>query len=108
MSYLAFCDRLQVNPFCPVYQDACSYIEYIASHAPAPSTVRNKVSQVRVFLYLSDADASAFNHPRTVCALDALDRDKTHIPNVKQPIDPLVLSAVMVDVGISPPPSEQL
>lgn len=101
MSYLAFCDRLHVNPFRPQYQDACSYIEYIASHAPAPSTVKNKVSQVRVFLYLSDGDVTAFNHPRTVRALDALDRNKNYVPNVKQPIDPVVLSAVLNHVGFS-------
>lgn len=101
LCYLAFCQRLGIYPFKPTYQDACSYIEYIAAHSPAPSTVKNKISQVRVFLYLCDADASGFNHTRTARALDALERDKSHTPNVKQPIDAMVLSAALMDVSNS-------
>lgn len=102
LCYLAFCHSLDVPPFQPTYQDICTYVEYVVSHSPAPATVRNKISQVRVFLQLSEGDVSAFNHPRTLRALDALDRDKSYVQNLKLPIETVVFSAALMDLGASP------
>lgn len=38
-------------------------------HTPAPSTIRNKVSHIQVFLSLAEADVSSFSHPRTLRVL---------------------------------------
>lgn len=74
------------------------YIEYLAAHGAAPPTIRNKVSQVRTFLKLSDADTGGFNHYRVIRALESVDRDKSHIPRVKHALDSDVLISILYNI----------
>lgn len=66
----------------------CAYVEYLTDYISAPSTIRNKISQVRVHLSLVEVSLHHINHPRVSRALEALDRDKTYIPRVKSPLQP--------------------
>lgn len=70
------------------YQDFCAYIEYLARHTAAPATIRNKISQLRIHFQLMDAPSAQLNHPRVYRALDALDRNKSYVPRLKNPIPP--------------------
>lgn len=82
----------------PSYQDACSFIEYLSAYIDAPSTIKNKVSQVRTYLNLSEADVTGFLHPRVTRALDALERDKSHVPRIKEPLSADILSRVIINL----------
>lgn len=94
--YVAFCLRIGIDYLNPHYQEICTFIEYIAKYTPAPSTIRNKISQVRVFILLADGSIAAFSHPRTERALDTIDRNKSYIPRVKLPIPPDVLKDILL------------
>lgn len=94
--YVAFCLRIGIDYLNPDYQEICSFIEYIAKYASAPSTIRNKISQVRVFILLADGLITGFSHPRTERALDAIDRNKSYMPRVKLPIPPGVLKDILL------------
>lgn len=63
-AYLAFCCRLGIDALNPTYEQILTYIEYLAEHTPAPATVKNKLSQVRVFLNLAESNSTSFSHPR--------------------------------------------
>lgn len=77
-------------------------MEYLADHDISPSTVRNKLSQVRVHLSLVGAPPDSLNHPRVHRALDAMDRDKTHVPRVKEAISPDVFSGLLRSLAHDP------
>lgn len=99
--YLAFCCRLHIQPYDVSYQDLCVFIEYIAQHTPAPATVRNKISSLRVHFNLMDMNLSALNHPRVLRALEALERDKDYVPRIKQPIEPAVFYHILSNIPYS-------
>lgn len=84
--YLAFCRRVGVDAYNADYQALCAYVEYLTDYISAPSTIRNKISQVRVHLSLVEAPLDQVNHPRVSRALEALDRDKSYVPRVKSPL----------------------
>lgn len=88
-TYLAFCVRLNLQPYLVSHHDICVYIEYLARHVQAPATIRNKISQIRTHFTLMDVPPTPINHPRVTRALDALDRNKSYIPRVKDPLDPV-------------------
>lgn len=48
------------------------------------------------------ASVNSCNHPRVQRALDAMDRDKSHIPRVKDPISPDVLASIMRNLHDAP------
>lgn len=87
-----------IHPHTASHEDYCAYIEYLAEHIKAPSTVRNKISQVRVHLNLVGASLHQINHPRVYRALDALDRGVEYVPRVKQPLDPKVFYNVILQL----------
>lgn len=96
--YVAFCLNLGLDPFLPSHHDACMYIEYLVANGSAPATVRNKVSQVRTFLKLSESDSHGFNHFRVIRALESVDRDKSHTPRIKNALDPDVLISIIYNI----------
>lgn len=98
-AYLAYCSRLGISHLNPTYEDVLTYIEYLAEHVGAPSTVKNKLSQVRVFLTLADSDCAPFCHPRVRRAIDALEKDKTYTPRIKDPIDPYILFGIISNLS---------
>lgn len=100
--YLAFCRRAGVDPYQASYQDICAYVEYMTDHISAPSTIRNKISQVRVHLGLVEVSLEQINHPRVARALEALDRDKTYIPRVKVPLQPSHLYDIILNIQADP------
>lgn len=91
-----------MDPYQAQYQDICSYVEYLTDHIRAPSTIRNKISQVRVHLGLAEVSLEQVNHPRVARALEALDRDKSYIPRVKSPLEPCHLYAILSNVKVDP------
>lgn len=93
--YLAFCLRMSIPPFEATYQDICGFVEYLGMHGKSPSTIKNKISHLRVFMSLVDGSKCQLNHPRVVRALEGFDRNKSYIPNIKQPIHPQVFSEIL-------------
>ena len=77
--------RFAQDPMNPTTQVFCAFLEYLARHTPAPATIRNKVSHVRVFLRLAGYTTALLDHIRVKMALDAFERDKTYVPRVKDP-----------------------
>lgn len=86
--FLAFCRRMSIDPYHARFQDICGYIEYLASHGDAPGTVVNKISHIRVHYQLTGCGNQVLDHPRVARAIDGIKRNKSHIPNVKVPIEP--------------------
>lgn len=75
--YLAFCLRLNLDPYRATYADLCAFIEYLAENYNCPATIRNKFSHIRMHLTLVGVVESEVSHPRVYRVLDACDRDKT-------------------------------
>lgn len=100
--YLAFCRRGRINPYLAQYQDFCAYVEYLTDHIKAPSTIRNKISQVRVHLNLAESPLGQINHPRVQRALEALERDKTYVPRIKSPLQPSHFYNIIVNIQADP------
>lgn len=96
--FVAFCCYMGIHQHHASHEDYCAYIEYLAQHINAPSTIRNKISHVRVHLTLAEAPTHQINHSRVYPALDALERDVEYIPRVKQPLDPKVFYSVIVQL----------
>lgn len=84
------------------YEDICAYLEYLAENDMSPATIKNKLSHVRVHLSLIGAPLTALNHPRVQRALDAMERDKTHIPRTKDAIQPDVFTTILRTLGTDP------
>lgn len=101
-AYLAFCSRLGIDELNPTYEDVLTYIEYLAEHVGAPSTVKNKLSQVRVFINLAESKSTSFAHPRVQRAIDALEKHKTYTPRVKDPLDPYILYGIISNIATDP------
>lgn len=100
--FLAFCRRLHIDHYHTTFEDICAYLEFLAENDMSPSTIRNKLSQVRVHLSLVGASLASTNHPRVHRALDAMDRDKSHVPRVKSPIEPDVFTAILRNLSQHP------
>lgn len=100
--YLAFCRRAKVDPYKAHYQDVCAYVEYLTEHINAPSTIRNKISQVRVHLALAESSVEQINHPRVARALEALDRDKSYVPRTKSPLEPIQFYQIIANIPLDP------
>lgn len=77
-------------------------MEYLAEYINAPSTIRNKISQVRVHLGLAESPVEQINHPRVIRALEALDRDKSYIPRTKSPLEPNQLYQIIANIPLDP------
>lgn len=86
----------------PNYQTACAFIEYLVANDASPPTVRNIVSQVRVYLRLSELHIGGFNHPRVSRALDAIDRNKAYVSRAKEPINADILTAIIYSMPRTP------
>lgn len=91
-----------IDPYLPHYQDVCAFVEYLTDHINAPSTIRNKISQVRVHLGLVEVPLEQINHPRVARALEALDRDKSYIPRVKSPLEPTQFYLIISNIRLDP------
>lgn len=86
---------LGIDPYQTTYEDICAYLEYLADNRVTPSTIRNKLSHIRVHLSLLGITNHSLQHPRVHRALDAMDRDKTHVPRSKDPIPPDVFMGIL-------------
>lgn len=82
-----------------MFFDFCAYIEYLSIYINAPSTIRNKISSLRVHFMLMGKDCAQLNHIRVDRALEAVDRNKSHIPRIKQPLDPYVIDRILHHFG---------
>lgn len=100
--YLAFCQRMHLAPYQVTYQDVCVFIEYLVKFISAPSTIKNKISHVRTHFALMEEPLNVFNHPRVARAIDALERDKTHVSRAKRPLAPHILSQILYALSFDP------
>lgn len=89
---------MTIDPYAISYQDVCGYVEFIAMHGAGPNTIRNKLSSIRTHMGLVDAHVPAMVHPRVNRALDAIERDKTVISRVKEPLPPDVFRDVLINM----------
>lgn len=96
--FLAFCLRMQLQPYQLCYQDVCAYLEYVASHVGSPSTIKNKLSSIRVHMGLMEVSSAPFSHPRVYRAVDAIEREKSRAPRPKQPLPPHEFKSVLLAV----------
>lgn len=94
--FLAFCRRLRIQPYSTSYEDICAYLEYISDYVSAPSSLRNKLSHIRVHMTLVEAPTSSLSHPRVLRAIDSFERNKDYIPRVKDPIPPAVFRSILL------------
>lgn len=77
---------MNVDPYAAQYQDLCGFIEYLQQNNNSAATVRNKFAHIQAHLSLVGPLRADVFHLRVVRALDACDRDKNHVPNIKDPI----------------------
>lgn len=89
---------MQLDPYQLSYQDVCAYVEYLASHLGSPSTIKNKLSSVRVHMGLVEVSCAPFRHPRVIRALDAIEKEKSRAPRPKQPLPPLEFKCVLLAI----------
>lgn len=85
-----------------MFFDFCAFIEYLSIYINVPATIKNKISSLRVHFNLMGKDLSQLNHIRVDRALEAVDRDKSYIPRIKEPLDPYVLHRVLLSLGNQP------
>lgn len=84
--YILFCYETGIIPTNPSYQQVCAYLEYLAHTTPSPRTVANHVSHLRTFFRKADISTQQLDAWRVKWALNALNRDKSYIPRIKNPI----------------------
>lgn len=97
--FLAFCRRLGIPPYSTTYRDVCAYLEYISDYVSAPSSLKNKLSHIRVHMTLVEASTASLCHPRVLRSIDSFERNKGYVPRVKQPIAPDVFRLVLGYLG---------
>lgn len=89
--YLKFCYQMDTNPTLPIYQNICAYAEYLVDSTPSPRTVANHISHLRTYLRKAQCSTAQVDNYRVKWALNAINRDTTYVPRIKQafPIDSL-------------------
>ena len=93
--YLAFSYRMSFDPNHPTYQEMTAYIEYIMIAVRSPQTVLNKIAHIRGHMTSSGVKLAPFFHPKVLAALEAIKRDKSHVPQPKLPLPMCSLRRVM-------------
>lgn len=96
--FLAFCLRMGLQPYHLCHQDVCAYVEYLASHVGSPSTIKNKLSSIRVHMSLVEVSRGPFLHPRVHRAIDAIEKEKSRAPRPKQPLPPEEFKSVLMNI----------
>lgn len=64
----------------------------------SPSTIKNKLSSVRVHMGLVEVSIAPFLHPRVNRAIDAVEREKSRMPRPKQPLPPQEFKSVLLNI----------
>lgn len=75
-----------MDPARPAYHMICAYIEELTDGSPSPKTVANNVSHIRTYLRKVDVPTQPLDHNRVKWALDALKRDVSYQPRIKNPM----------------------
>ena len=89
--YVAFCSLFQVHPATPSVQDLCILVEYLSDLLKSPGSILNYVSLLRRHARDCQDDTTPWFSHRLTLALDAVARDKCHIPLQRPPITPDLL-----------------
>lgn len=84
-----------MDPIRPKASLICAYIEDMANSSPSPRTVMNNISHVRMYLRKADMPTAPLEHNHVKWALDALNRDVSYIPRIRQPIPTDTLQAMV-------------
>ena len=102
-TFLAFCHRFGLHPVTIRHQMICVFVEYLNIYIPAPATISNSISHIRVFMRLTGYPNAQLEHPRVARALEALHRNKGYVPKTKAPVPMGVLRQVLTSMDGSPP-----
>ena len=100
--YIAFARRAGFHPLRPTHYMICAFIEYLAIYIPAPATIRNKISHVREYIRMAEKPTDQAVHFRVNRALEALDRDKSYVPNKKLPVPTDLIRSVIRSIPPTP------
>lgn len=73
-----------MTPTLPIYNNIWAYIEYLVSITPSPKTVANHVSHLRTYLRKCQASTHQVDNYRVKWALNAVNRDTSYIPRIKE------------------------
>lgn len=82
-------------PARPQYHLMCAYIEELSEGAPSPRTVANNISHIRTYLRKVDVPTHPVDHSRVKWALEALKRDVSYKPRIKNPIPTQLLQSMV-------------
>ena len=75
-----------MDPLNPDPQLLCAYLEYIADYIPAPASIRNHMSHIRMHIRLAGGNVDPTKHMYVTMALHAMDRNKEYQQRIKPPI----------------------
>ena len=64
----------------------CVYIEHLRKKGNYPGTIKNKISQIKTFIQLSQCDTRSFDNIRVSRALDSVLKSKDIVPRAKDPV----------------------
>lgn len=91
-----------MDPVRPRPSLVCAYIEELAESPLSPRTVMNNISHIRTYLRKADMPTAPLDHIRVKWALDALKRDVSFTPRLKQPIPTDTLQSAVSILPSSP------
>lgn len=96
--YIRFCFKVNMDPAHPLYPLICAYIEELAEGSPSPRTVANNMPHIRTYLKKVDVPTQQMDHSRVKWAIDALKRDVSYVPQIKNPIPTDTLQSLVTSL----------
>ena len=100
--YIDFCNTFSVSPAHPSIQDLCVLVEYLADSLHAPGSILNYVGLLRRHAQDANYDMAPWRSHRLSLALDAVNRDKSHIPFQRPVVEPHILYQVFKYMAARP------
>ena len=100
--YISYCNEFEVPPGSPSVQHVCVFIEYLADFLAAPGSILNYMASVRRYVANCEYHHHNWYAHRVKLALDAVTRDKSHIPVQRPPIPTQVLYAAFKHMARQP------
>ena len=100
--YVNFCNIFEVTPSHPSVQDLCVLVEYLADFLKSPGSIINYISLLKRHARQSMDSMTPWLSFRLALALDAVTRDKSHIPCQRPPLHPDLLYRAFK--FLAPPP----
>ena len=100
--YVNYCNEYQVPPANPSVQQICVFIEFLADFLAAPGSILNYMASIRRYAADCEYNTTNWYAHRVKLALDAVTRDKSHIPVQRPPIPTQVLYSAFTYLARKP------